>query len=275
MNSTLARTEDGTIQLTITIPTEVVKKASEHVVEKTVDSAKVPGFRKGKAPKKLVEDATSSEALREETLRKLLPDAYIQAVTEHKLRPIVNPKIHVQKLDEGGDWVFTAETCEMPEVELGEYKKTVKDITAKIKIIVPGQENTGPNVDDILKSILESAKITVPKILIEFEVDRLLSQTLDEIKSLGLTLEQYLGSTGKSPEKLREDFAAKAENDIKVEFVLSKISETEKISVEEKEVEEAIKTAKNDAERANLEQNRHLLSSIIRQQKTLDFLRNL
>jgi trigger factor len=95
------------------------------------------------------------------------------------------------------------------------------------------------------------------------------------IKSLGLTLEQYLGSTNKTPEKLREDFAEKAQNDIKIEFVLAKIAETEKITVEEKEIEEAIHTAKTDAERANLEQNRHLLSSIIRQQKTLDFLRNL
>ncbi|MBP6882750.1 MAG: hypothetical protein KBC15_04350 [Candidatus Levybacteria bacterium] len=275
MNSTFARTEDGTLQLTITIPAADVKKASSTVVDQTVDNAKVPGFRKGKAPKKLVEEATSTEALKEETLKKLLPEAYIQAITEHKLRPIVNPKIHVQKLDDGGDWVFTAETCEMPEVTLGEYKKAVKDVTAKSKIIVPGKEQETVNVDDILMPIVQKASVAIPKILVEFEVDRLLSQTLDEIKSLGLTLEQYLGSTNKTPEKLREDFAEKAQNDIKVEFVLAKIAETEKITVEEKEVEEAIHTAKTDAERANLEQNRHLLSSIIRQQKTLDFLRNL
>lgn len=275
MNSTLARTDDGTIQLTITIPSADVKKASENVVEQTVTSAKVPGFRKGKAPKKLVEEATSSEALREETLRKLLPDAYIKAVTEHKLRPIVNPKIHVQTIEAGGDWVFTAETCEMPEVTLGEYKKAVKAITAKSKIIVPGKESEGPNIDEILKTVIESAKVNIPQILIDFEVDRLLSQTLDEIKSLGLTLDQYLGSTNKTPEKLREEFGQKAQNDIKIEFVLAKISDTEKITVEDKEVEETVHTAKTDAERANLEKNRHLLTSIIRQQKTLDFLRNL
>lgn len=282
MNSTLARTDDGTIQLTITIPLADVKKASENVVDQTVTTAKVPGFRKGKAPKKLVEDATSSEALREETLRKLLPDAYIKAVTEHKLRPIVNPKIHVQTIEAGGDWVFTAETCEMPEVTLGEYKKAVKAVTAKSKIILPKKDlpagksdQEGPSIDEILKTVVESATVSIPQILVDFEVDRLLSQTLDEIKSLGLTLEQYLGSTNKTPEKLREEFNQKAQNDIKIEFVLSKISETEKITVEEKEVEEAVHTAKTDAERANLEKNRHLLSSIIRQQKTLDFLRNL
>ena len=60
-----------------------------------------------------------------------------------------------------------------------------------------------------------------------------------------------------------------------MEFALQKIADTENISVEEKEIEEAITKAKDDAERQNLESNKYLLANIIRQQKTLDFLRQL
>ena len=102
-----------------------------------------------------------------------------------------------------------------------------------------------------------------------------MSQTLEDVKKLGLTLDQYLSSTGKNPQILREEYRKKAENDIKLEFTLLKIAEEEKIVVEEKEIEEAIKASKSDDERKNLEANRYLLASILRQQKTLDFLKNL
>ncbi|MDO8639699.1 MAG: hypothetical protein Q7R53_02120, partial [bacterium] len=87
--------------------------------------------------------------------------------------------------------------------------------------------------------------------------------------------DQYLSSTGKKPEDLRNEYKRKAENDIRLEFALLKIAEEEKIVVDEKEIEEAIKAAKSDDERKNLETNRYLLASILRQQKTLDFLKNL
>jgi trigger factor len=98
---------------------------------------------------------------------------------------------------------------------------------------------------------------------------------LDEVKRLGLTLDQYLASTGRNVEGLRGEYRIKAENDVKLEFILQKIAETEKIKVEEKEIDEAIAQTKTDTERQNLSQNRYLLANIIRQQKTLDFLRSL
>ena len=98
---------------------------------------------------------------------------------------------------------------------------------------------------------------------------------MDEVKRLGLTLDQYLASTGRNTEALRTEYAKKAENDIKLEFLLQKIADDEKITVEETEIDEAIGQAKTEAEKQNLQNNRYLLASIIRQQKTLDFLRSL
>lgn len=275
MNSTLARLEDGTVQLTVTIPWDVVEKKRKEVIEQTATTAKMPGFRPGKAPKKLVEENVDEQKIQEEVLKELLPQAYIESVQEHDLKPIVNPKVHVQKISPKEAWVFSAETCEMPEINLGSYKEKIKDLTAKSKIAVPGKEVQEVTLDEIAKVLLETVEINIPKMLVDFEVDRLLSQTLDEIKKLGLNLDQYLASTGKNPEDLRKDYETKALNDIKIEFALQKVAESENISVEEKEIEEAIQKAKDETERNHLESNRYLLASILRQQKTLDFLRNL
>lgn len=275
MKSTITKTEDGTITLAIAIPKDAIATTRAGLVADYVKNANLPGFRKGKAPQKLVEEKMDIEKLNEEILKKLLPTYYVEAIKEHNIQPIVHPKVHVGKIEEGKDWEFTATTCEAPQAALKDYKKAVKDITAKSKIVVPGKEKQEVAFDEVMKTVLDHATVTIPSMLIDQEVDRLLSQTLDEIKTLGLTLDQYLASTKKTAEELRKDYAQKAENDIKIEFVLQKIAEEEKIVVEDKEVAEAITKAKSDAERANLEANRYLLANILRQQKTLDFLKNL
>lgn len=275
MKSVLAKQDDGTIQLSITIPSETIKNTYNEVVEEMVKNANLTGFRKGKAPKKLVEEKLDPEKIREEILKKLLPNTYIEAVKEHNLKPVINPKIHIEKLEEGKDWEFKALTCETPIVKLGNYKENVKNVTAKSKIIIPGKESEPAKFEEIVKAILENIYAKIPKVLVDQEVDKLLSQTLDEIKKLGLTLDQYLASTGRSADQLRNEYETKAEKDIKLEFALARIMEEENITVDEKEIDEAILKAKDDNERKNLEQNRYLLAGILRQQKTLDFLRNL
>lgn len=275
ITSALQKLDDGTIKFTITIPANEVKKVWDEVLEQTAKDAKLSGFRKGKAPKKLVEQNIDTEKVREEVLKKLLPQAYIEAIQKHNIRPVINPKIHVEKIEEGNDWQFIALTCEAPEVQLGKYKDAVQKITAKSKIIVPGKEPQKPAFEDIVKALLENAAITIPGLLIEHEVDRLLSQMLDEVKKLGLTLDQYLSSTNKTPQNLRDEYQKKAENDIKLEFALQKIAESENITVEQTEIDEAIQKAKDDTERKQLETNKYLLASILRQQKTLDFLKSL
>ena len=132
-----------------------------------------------------------------------MPQGYVEAVKEHNLKPILNPKIHVEKLEDDKDWVFTAFTAEAPEITLGDYKDAVKKVTAKAKIVVPGKEQTQVSFEEIAKAVLETVNNQIPKIIIDQEVDRLLAQTLDEVKRLGLTLDQYLASTGRNTESFK------------------------------------------------------------------------
>lgn len=273
--STIEKQPDGTIKISVTLPKEEIEKAKKEVLTQVTKNAKIAGFRKGKAPESLVGETANQEEIREEILKKLLPPAYAEVVESNNLKPIMNPKIHIEKIEDEKDWEFIALTCEMPEIDLGDYKKNVQKITAKSKIIIPGKEPQKPSMDEVMKALLETLKIQIPNILIEQEVDRLLSQLLNDIKRLGLSLDQYMASTKRTPDDLRKEYAQRAEQDIKLEFALQKIAETENISVEPQEIEEAVQKAKDPTEKQSLESNKYLLAGILRQQKTLDFLLNL
>ena len=157
--ATLEKQQDGTIKLTITIPKGDIKTVHEQILSEYVKGVKVDGFRKGNAPQSLVKKRINDEEIREKVLKKLLPQIYSQAVQDNNIKPIMNPKIHIGKMDEGEDWEFTALTCEMPDVDLGTYKESVKKITAKSKIIIPGQEQKKPENTEVMKALLESVKI--------------------------------------------------------------------------------------------------------------------
>lgn len=273
--TTIERTPDGTIELKLVLPWALIEKEWDVAVEELAKSANLPGFRKGKAPKKLVEEKLDQAKIKDEVIRKLLPTVYAQALKDNNIRPVIDPQIHIDgQLEDGKDWTFHALTCEVPVVDLGNYKEAVKKITAKSKIIVPGKETESPKFDEIVGSLMESATVKIPAILVQKEADRLISQMLDEIKKLGMTLDQYLASTNKTAEDIRAEYAKKAESDLKLEFVLQKISQEEKITVEDAEIQKTIDNAVPE-ERASLQANKYLLASIIRQQKTLDFLKNL
>ncbi|MDP2585755.1 MAG: trigger factor family protein, partial [Candidatus Levybacteria bacterium] len=176
--TSLQKESNGTIRLTITIPAEDVKKAWEEIMVEVVNNAEVQGFRKGKAPKKLVEEKADKEKIREEVLKKLLPIAYTDAIKTQGIKPIINPKIHIEKLENpaedpstssGQGWQFTALTCEAPIIKFGKYKENIQKITAKSKIIIQGKEPIPPKFDEIVKALLDSVEAEIPGILVDNE----------------------------------------------------------------------------------------------------------
>lgn len=275
MASILERLPRSTFQLTITIPLSEVQVAKGEVLEEVLKNVEIKGFRKGKAPSKLAEKNVEKEKIYERAIQDLIPKFYLEALKEHNLHPLINPKIELISFPENKDWVFKATSCEKPEVKLGNYKVGVKELTAKSKIIVPAKEPQPPKLEEIFEVLLKSVNLEIPDILIESEVNRLLSKTLDDIKTLGLTVEQYLSSVGKTPETLREEYTQKARNDLILEFILEEIAEAEKITVSEEEINKVIATKENQKDKEKLLENRYLLASLLRRQKTFEFLKNL
>jgi len=273
---------DGTIELNITVLADVVKKERAKVEKIFIESITIPGFRKGKAPKEIARKSLSEEKVREELLRNVVTDEYKKAIEKYKLQPILTPQIHIEAFEDGKELKFTAEVAEEPKVELGDYKKAIKEITAKSKIVTKkGNEPAGqsplggaqkPSIDDIITAGIAKAKISIPNVIIEREVNRLLSQMIDEIKMLGMTLESYLESKKITVEQLREDYRARAERDIKLEFFLRKVADENKITVTAEDITAAIAKIEDKNQQEEIKKNPYLVASIIRQQKTIDFL---
>lgn len=278
------KSDDGTITIKITIPWKIVEEERTRVIESLSKQVVVPGFRRGTAPQNIAEKHLKKEVIQEEVLKKVLGKTYNDAVKQESLAPIITPRVHVDTFEDGTDLIFSAELCEAPTVELGLYKEEVKKITSRSKIIVPGKTEEDPstssgqekpNADEILNTVTAFSTVIVPKILYEQEANRLLSQMLDELKSLGLTLEQYLSSRGKTAEDIRTEYEEKAKKDLALEFILRKIADTENIVVEQIDIDNVLKDIQDEAQKKQLLTNPYLLASIIRQQKTLDFLTKL
>ncbi|MDO8269749.1 MAG: trigger factor [Candidatus Levybacteria bacterium] len=271
----VVRRPDGTIEVTIIIPWTTAKKAQDEIENNLLKQVKIAGFRPGQAPKNVAKAKLNPELVKEEVLKKVVGTSYNEALKKYNPNPIISPHIHIEVFTEGTDIIFTAETCEEPTVELGKYKEAVKNITAKSKIIVPGKEEQKIPLEEILDAAIGTAKIDMPAILIENETSRLLSQMLDELKKLGLTLDQYLSSRNLEAEKIKAEYRDKAEQDLKLEFFLRKVADAEKITVEKEDIEKALNSIENPTEREEIMKNPYLVASIIRQQKTVTFLTQL
>lgn len=283
MTSSLNRVSDGTLELTITIPWTDVSKAYSATVDKAVETTELPGFRKGKAPADLVEKNLDKTKLYEDVLKTLIPQSYNQAITEQKLKPIISPKVELKEANEGKDWVIRVLTCEKPAVTLGDYKKAIRDSKAE-KIWKPGDLPAGkagdektkkPTLDELLHALYGTVTISLPALLVEHEINRLLSDLIDQTKKLGLSVEQYLASTNRTADSIRHEYEEQAKRTLTLEFALEEIADKEGVLVSDDDIDTVINTAKTDEEKKALSSQRYYLASILRRQKTLDTLASL
>jgi len=283
MKSTIARLSDGTIELLITVPWSEVAAQYEKTVAHMVEHAEIDGFRKGKAPRAVVEAKLDKTKVYEEVLKDLIPKVYGKSVEEQKIRPIVSPKIELKDATENKDWVLRALTCEKPQVTVGEYKKAIQDVKASKtqKIWKPGDspdqkdKPQKPSLDELLKALYDNVKITLPALLLDHEVNRLLSDLIDQTKKLGMSVEQYLSSTGRTADTVRKEYEGQAARTLTLEFALESIADKEGILISDDDIDTVIKTAKTDAEKEGLSAQRYYIASVLRRQKTLDFLAGL
>lgn len=275
--SVFARESDGTIQLTLTIPALNVQAKKEEALKALAEKLDLPGFRKGKVPRDLAEKRIDKQDLYNETLQRLLPDAYKDAVEEHKLRPILAPRFEIVSITEGDTWTIRAITCELPQVEVGDYKKYIpstKIWTPKASSEDKKEVSREEKEQKILESIIANSKATISKALIEEEINHKLSRLVDQTQKLGLSVEQYLSSTGKTIESLRKELADQAQEGIMLELALNQIANEEKISVSDEEVTKTIGAADKDQQQVS-DQQRAMIKGVLKRRKVLDRLLSL
>ena len=122
MSLQVEKLENNMAKLTIEVSAEKLEKAIEGAYQKDRHRISVPGFRKGKAPRKLIEQMYGKEIFYEDAANDLIPDAYDEAFSECTEEIVSSPKIAVVQLEAGKPFIFTAEVALKPEVTLGKYK---------------------------------------------------------------------------------------------------------------------------------------------------------
>ena len=122
MSLQVEKLENNMAKLTIEVPAEELEKAIESAYRKSKNKISIPGFRKGKAPRKMIEQMYGKEVFYEDAANILIPDAYEKELEECTEEVVSSPKVDVVQLEAGKPFIFTAEVALKPEVTLGKYK---------------------------------------------------------------------------------------------------------------------------------------------------------
>ncbi|RPF55451.1 trigger factor [Aquisalibacillus elongatus] len=108
--------------LTFEVDTDEFDQALDQAFKKVVKDVQIPGFRKGKVPRNIFEKRFGVEALYQDAVDIVLPDAYMKAVEESGITPVAQPDVDIEQIEQGKPLIFTATVAVKPEVELGEYR---------------------------------------------------------------------------------------------------------------------------------------------------------
>jgi trigger factor len=421
MKSQVIKKENNIVTLEIEVGAEKFEEGVQKAYLKNRKKFNIPGFRKGKAPRQIIESRYGKGVFYEDAINIIFPEAYDKAVEENNIEAIDRPVVDIKQLEEGKPVIFTAEVPVKPEVELGEYKGievekveynvTEEDVDAELKRMqesnarivevedrpakegdiltidyagymdgeqfeggtaenqtleigsgrfIPGFEeqligkNKGeeveinvtfpeeyhaeelagkpavfkvkiheikekelPELDDefakdvsefdtidelkedikkkleensknrekidnenkVIEKVVEAAKVDVPEVLIDREVDYQLGDFEQRLLMQGLRLEQYLQLTNTKLDDLKEQLRPNAEKMVKMELVLEAISKKENIEATDDEIDQELeKMAKQynqDVDKFKKKMRNEDLDFIkmgIIKRKTVDFL---
>ncbi|MEG6523158.1 trigger factor [Desulfotomaculum sp. 1211_IL3151] len=145
MKATAERIDKNTVLLEVEVEQEKVEQALDKAYRKVVKQVNIPGFRKGKAPRAMVERYVGSETLFGEAAEMIIPEAYMEALEETATEPIDQPQIDIVQGEAGKILIFKATVEVKPEVTLGEYKG--------LEVTQPAAEVTDQDIEKELERL--------------------------------------------------------------------------------------------------------------------------
>ena len=264
-NSQIQKLKDKTFVLNLTIDQKEIQDEYQKTLVLFQKDFETKGFRKGKAPLSVIKDSVSPEKLFEEVASHLISNVYSDVIKTNNIKPIIQPQIKFKNEhpDFDHDWEIEITSCELPEIELNEkYQDEIKKISSNKDI-----KDENQKMDQIIKSLINNAKLTLPEILIESDLQSHLSGLIDQANQAGITVTQYLESQKQTLEGYKENLKKRIIEEWTINLSINKIAKDNKIEVTEDEVK-AILT-KNPS----LSKNINMVYYLLTQQKVFDFLK--
>jgi FKBP-type peptidyl-prolyl cis-trans isomerase (trigger factor) len=242
-----------------------IQKSHQQSLQELQAEFETKGFRKGKAPLDVIEREVPFEKRFEKTASRVISQEYGKVIKDNDLKPIIQPRVKFEKAPEdfNNDWHIEITSSELPEVKLNkDYLEKIKKVKTNSKAKKEQQKT-----EEIVISLISSAKVELPEILIESDLQHQLSQLVNQAQQAGITVEQHLASQKTNIKDYQENLKKRIIREWTLNLSIQKIAKDNKIEVSPQEVQDMLK--KNPA----LGQNMNLVNYILIQQKVIDFLK--
>ncbi|HEY7341905.1 MAG TPA: trigger factor [Ktedonobacterales bacterium] len=154
MKVTVEQGTDSEAVLNVELEWDELEKASDRAYKKLAQQYNVPGFRRGKAPRSMIERMLGKDTIYQEGLEELVDQSYRQAIRENGIQPIARPTVDAPPIEYGQPYTFTARVPVLTPVTLGDYKA--------IRVEQPPIEVSDQEIDDIVERIRQDQAIKTP-----------------------------------------------------------------------------------------------------------------
>lgn len=275
----------------ITLPWKEIEAAQSQALQRYQQSSKLEGFRKGKAPTKLIAQNLGESGLREMVLEQILPNAYRTALQENKLLPLTDPEVQLDNVKPNEDWKVTFFVAVAPDIKVENYEKIVKELkkthpawkeekpakksekdaeATEESPVATAEQKRGEQVNAVIEALLEKIEVIIPELLLRSETRRRLEDLGKQLDAMKLTLEDYLTRTNRTTEQVQQEIAAQALLSLQVELLLASIIKFSKLTVEHELVHKALPT-----DRKYTQAEHDYAESMLLKQRAVDHLLTL
>ena len=286
MKTTVQKLNSSQLELKIEIPAEEFKSFMEKAILNLGQDIEVEGFRKGKAPKEVIEKKTGQEKILQTAAQECIRENYIKAIKEQNLEPLGQPEIEILKLAPGNSFEFKAKISILPKIKLPDYKKIASQVK-KREVKVNDEEIARLKQEkervekerlrnEILEKIAEESQIDTPQVLIESEQKRMMENIKQQVpQMLHISFEEYLKKIQKTEKDLLDSFLEEAKKRVKNSLVLREIERKEDVKVDEKELEAEMQKISQMNSALDKNQLKEYGESVLKNEKILQLLENL
>src|SRR3989344_7720068 len=278
----------NTVEIVLNVPKKDIEVEYDAAFKTLMQELSVEGFRKGKVPKTIAQKHLRRDTVYDKLIRTFIPKVYSEIIQKEDLKPIVSPRIEFVKAKDNEDWENKFITSLPPEIDLGKYKEKIKSAKkelAKSDIWVPGKDKEPTEAEKekrkqaefqaALQAVLSEAKVEIADVILDEEVEKKLTRLVDDIQKIGLTMDGYLKSKNITKEQLHAQIRKEIEESYKIEFILQKIADEEKITVEQADLDKIFASIKDQKEKEMAKNNAYYYAAVLRKQKTLDYINSL
>lgn len=217
---------DSEVELAGELPAETLLKFRPVALTKLGAEIKLPGFRPGQVPEAILEKQLGEERILWQMAELALKEWYPKIIEEQKLDPIGRPEIIITKLASGNPLGFKIKTALAPNFTLPDYQAIAKELN-KTKPVTP--EDKEKQRITLIDALLEKTIVPIPKVLVEYELDRMLESLKADLGVMGIKFADYLAKIKKTEAELRAEWPETAKKRININFLLGAIAKQEKL----------------------------------------------